>query len=199
VDADHQVIVATNVTNQASDVKQLLPMMQQTEENTSKKVQQCSADAGYSSGENLQDIEQRKIDAYMSDREYQAQQRGKTVDNIDKDSFAYDDDRDCYVCIEGQVLLFSHLQKRKNKGPLRIYRGRNCTTCPFFGRCNTNKNGRSISQHPYEKELRKMRHKLDSDSAKQFMGNASMWLSRPLDILNLSWVLPTSCSEAYKK
>ena len=34
VDAGHQVIVAADVTDQAWDVEQLLPMVQQTEENT---------------------------------------------------------------------------------------------------------------------------------------------------------------------
>jgi len=179
VDAEHQVIVAADVTNQASDVEQLLPMVQQTEANTSEKVQQCSADAGYSSGENLQATEQRKIDAYIPDREYQAQQRGKAVDDFHKGSFAYDDDRDCYVCIEGQDLPFSHLQKRKNKDPLRIYRGRNCTACSFFGRCTTNKNGRSISRHPYEKELRKMRQKLDSESGKAIYGQRKYVVEPP--------------------
>ena len=77
--------------------------------------------------EKVKVVEQRQIDAYIPDREYQAQQRDKAVDNFHKDSFVYDDDRDCYVCVEGQDLPFSQLQKHKNKEPLRIYRGRNCS------------------------------------------------------------------------
>lgn len=170
VDSAQQVIIAADVTDEAADVQQLLPMIDQAQENLSGPITQCSADAGYSSGENLKAAEQRQIDAYIPDREYQAQKRGKAVDDFHKDSFAYDEDRDCYVCVEGQELPFLHLQKRKNKEPLRIYRGRNCTACPFFGHCTTNKNGRSISRHPYEKELRKMRQKLDSESGKAIYG-----------------------------
>ncbi|MFC1895127.1 IS1182 family transposase, partial [Thermodesulfobacteriota bacterium] len=170
VDAAQQVIIAADVTDEAADAQQLLPMIDQAQENLSKPITQCSADAGYSSGENLKAAEQRDVDAYIPDREYQAQQRGRVIDDFHKDNFAYDDDRDCYVCVEGHDLPFSHLQKRKDKEPLRVYRGRNCAACPLFGHCTTNKNGRSISRHPYEKELRKMRQKLDSESGKAIYG-----------------------------
>ena len=179
VDAEHQVIVAADVTNQASDVEQLLPMVQQAEENTLEKVQECSADAGYSSGENLKAMEQFGIDAYIPDREYQAQQRGKVVDDFHKDSFAYDDKRDCYICVEGQKLVFSHLQKRKGKEALRIYRCHDCGPCPFFGCCTTDKSGRSISRHPYEKELRQMRRKLDSAPGKAIYGKRKYTVEPP--------------------
>jgi len=165
-DTEHQVIVAADVTNEASDVEQLLPMVEQTEENTSGQIEQCSADAGYSSGENIKAMEKREIDAYIPDREYQAQQRGKTTDDFHKEHFIYNEDRDCYICPEGEPLPFSHFQKRKKKDPLRIYRGRNCLACHFFGVCTNNKNGRTISRHPYEKELRQMRQKLDSNTGK---------------------------------
>jgi hypothetical protein len=100
-DQEHQVIVAADVTNEASDVDQLLPMVDQAEENTSQKLNQLSADSGYSSGENIKALEQRNVDAYIPDREYQAQQRGKQVDVFHKDNFVYDEDRDLYICPEG--------------------------------------------------------------------------------------------------
>ena len=50
VEQDNQVIIAADVTNQAADVDQLLPMVDQTEQNTSDTIDSCSADAGYSSG-----------------------------------------------------------------------------------------------------------------------------------------------------
>jgi len=166
VDNEKQVIVAADVVNQSSDVEQLLSMVEQTEENTSGNIEQCSADAGYSSGENIKAMEKREIDAYIPDRDYQAQKRGKSIGDFHKDSFVYDKDRDCYICAEGEELTYSHLQKRKDKEPIRIYIGRNCAVCNHFGYCTTSKNGRTISRYPYEKELRQMRQKLDSDSGK---------------------------------
>ena len=92
-----------------------------------KAIQQFSADGGYSSGENIKAMEKREIDAYIPGREYQAQQRGKTVDEFHKEHFIYNKDQDYYICPEGEVLTFSHFQKRKN----RIYRRRNCVACFF--------------------------------------------------------------------
>jgi hypothetical protein len=154
-------------------------MVEQTEENTSGKIQQCSADAGYSSGENIKAMEKREIDAYIPDREYQAQQRGKTIGEFQKEQFIYNEARDCYICPEGETLTFSHLQNRKNKEPLRIYRGRTCVACHFFGVCTSHKNGRTISRHPYEKELRQMRQKLDSDSGKAAYGKRKHTVEPP--------------------
>ena len=179
VDSAHQVVVASDVTNDAADVDQLLPMIDQAEENLSEQIDQCSADAGYSSGENLKALEAHRIDAYIPDREFQAQQRGKPVDDFHKDSFVYDEKLDCYICVEGEELSFSHLQKRKGKEALRIYCGRNCHACQFFGICTCSKTGRSISRHPYEKELRQMRQKLDSESGKEIYGKRKYTVEPP--------------------
>ena len=179
VDAEQQVIVAADVTNDASDVDQLLPMVEQTEKNTSEKVNELSADSGYSSGENLKAMATGEIDAYIPDRDYQSYQRGKTPGDFDKESFVYDPRRDCYICVEGEELHFSHLQKRKKKEPLRIYRGKSCQACRYFGLCTTSRNGRSISRHPYEKELRQMRRKLDSELGKAIYGKRKYSVEPP--------------------
>ena len=53
VDEAHQVIVATDVTDNAADVANLLPMTAQTIENTGHAPTQVLADAGYCSEDNL--------------------------------------------------------------------------------------------------------------------------------------------------
>uniref|UniRef100_UPI0038CC0FBA IS1182 family transposase n=1 Tax=Mycobacterium ostraviense TaxID=2738409 RepID=UPI0038CC0FBA len=53
VDEDHQVIVATTLGTNASDVGALIPMTQQTVANTGQAPRQLLADAGYCSANNL--------------------------------------------------------------------------------------------------------------------------------------------------
>jgi transposase len=53
VDEDHQVIVATELGTNASDVGALIPMTQQTVANTGQAPHQLLADAGYCSANNL--------------------------------------------------------------------------------------------------------------------------------------------------
>ena len=54
VDEDHQVIVATDVTTNAADVGNLMPMTEQTATNTGQVPDKVLADAGYCSADNLE-------------------------------------------------------------------------------------------------------------------------------------------------
>ena len=55
VDADHQVIIATDVNNCAADSQTFTPMMEQARRNTGQAPKQALADAGYCSQANLDD------------------------------------------------------------------------------------------------------------------------------------------------
>ena len=65
VDSAHQVIVAANITDEPSDKRQAKPMMALVKDNTGKLPRQMSADAGYFSGEAVQDLTADGIDVYM--------------------------------------------------------------------------------------------------------------------------------------
>ena len=66
VDSEHQLIVAHAVTNEQNDGRQLKVMLDRIEANLSKSPAQLSADAGYCSEENLEELERRKIDGYIA-------------------------------------------------------------------------------------------------------------------------------------
>ena len=55
VDADHQVIIATDLNNCAADSQSFTPMMEQARRNTGRAPKQALADAGYCSQANLDD------------------------------------------------------------------------------------------------------------------------------------------------
>ena len=169
VDEECMIITANDVVKEASDVNQLDSMVDQSMENTGQKMKELSADSGYSSGENLKKLEQKAIDAYIPDREYQSNiRKGKDPkeNQFDKENFSYDEEEDTFTCPEGKKLHFSCFQKRKGKEPLRVYQCFHCQECSCFNQCTKNKNGRTISRHPHEKELKAMRKKLDSKEGK---------------------------------
>lgn len=64
VDSTAQVIVAAEVTQEANDSRQLLPMLGQVEENLGRKPQAASADAGYWSEANATDESVAGIDPH---------------------------------------------------------------------------------------------------------------------------------------
>jgi len=66
VDAESQVIVAQDVTDEQNDQHQLIPVVDQITANLGLSPEQLSADAGYCSEENIEALEQREIDAYIA-------------------------------------------------------------------------------------------------------------------------------------
>jgi transposase len=67
VDSHSQIIVSTNVTQEANDKKQLEPLLEKLKINTDgQKPQSGSADYGYYSEENVKYCEDEEIDAYIS-------------------------------------------------------------------------------------------------------------------------------------
>lgn len=66
VDAESQVIVAQELTNEQNDCPQLTSVVDQVEANLGRRPEQVSADAGYCSEANLEALEERGIDAYIA-------------------------------------------------------------------------------------------------------------------------------------
>ena len=67
VDDKDQVIVAADVSQNATDHAEFEPMVEQVERNLDSLPREGSADAGYSSYDNLEFAERKKLDMYMLD------------------------------------------------------------------------------------------------------------------------------------
>jgi len=65
VDSASQVIVAAEVTDQPSDRKQAVPMMEQVKANTGGLPREMSADAGYFSSDAVAHLTSDRLDVYM--------------------------------------------------------------------------------------------------------------------------------------
>ena len=165
VDQEVQIIVAADVTSEPNDKEQLLPMIEQTEQNTDGSIEILSADSGYSTANNLEKLEDYDIDAYIPDDTYQSRSRGKQVSPFDKEHFIYDESADVFTCPAGKVLKYWYT-KREPKAIYRVYRCAQCNSCQHFGECTKSKNGRSIWRRLVDKKIKAMRLKLDSDMGK---------------------------------
>ncbi len=66
VDAQSQVIVAHDVSNQPSDVEHLEPMVEQVITRTRRRPRRLLADAGYCSAANLEYLHRRRIEGYVA-------------------------------------------------------------------------------------------------------------------------------------
>ncbi len=65
VDTESQIIVACDVTNEAGDVGQMAPLVEEIERTTGRRPKEVLADAGYWSEKNVQMLAQRGIEALI--------------------------------------------------------------------------------------------------------------------------------------
>lgn len=168
VDEKCQVIIAAGVTNQPNDREQLIPMIDQAQENTGGKVAIVTADAGYGNAANLERLESYKnIDAYIPDDTYQSRSNGKQASEFDKEHFIYNPDEDVYVCPAGKTLFYWYSKDSKRGYYYRIYRCSQCGQCPHVGQCTKSPQGRSIWRRQVDEKVKAMRAKLDTAKGKE--------------------------------
>jgi DDE family transposase len=173
-DSKHKVIVAADVTDSPSDVHQLKPMIEQTEDNTGQMPKEVSADAGYSSYDNLQYLAE-KTDGYMPDKVYQHQikQGNKSgTSSFDKLSFRYLPKEDVYICPEGAKAYppewVKYCRKRPKALVYTVKGKRRCMLCEHSGRgCTSFGTNRTITISGREHLISEMRCKLQSQKGKK--------------------------------
>lgn len=66
VDREAQLIVAADVTQNASDAQEMKPMLDRVRKNTKQTPKRLLADAGYASEDNFKSLHRRGIDGYVS-------------------------------------------------------------------------------------------------------------------------------------
>jgi transposase len=160
VDGKRQVIVACRLTDEATDHYQLKPLAEHVKENVGTP-QNWGGDAGVFSYENAEYLDKQGITGYMPDNFFRVEEKKKTK-KFRKSQFEYKKERDCYTCPAGKELLFSHIQKRKGKPDVRIYKGADCGTCPLRAKCTRALN-RTLSRDPREHYIEDMRARLRTE------------------------------------
>jgi len=167
VDDKEQVIVAADVSQNATDHAEFKLMVEQVERNLGALPREGSADAGYSSYDNLEFAEEKELDMYMPDNFLEAlDQKEENKRRYHKSNFRYDEVRDTYICPEGNKLKRWGEHKREGKPPLILYRGESCRKCAVRERCTTGE-ARIVSRDGREPLLEAMRQKLRSEEGKQ--------------------------------
>ena len=165
------IIVAGEAVTEANDRNQLKPMIEQTESNTQEKVKEVAADCGYGSYANYEYLEQREIDGYVPDSNFQQYKSGeyeKEENRYHYTNFEYDGATDSYVCPEGKRLAYWKTRTNKTESRQwnhKVYKGTECGACQKRSLC-TKAKVRELLIDIREPLLQKMREKLLSDDGK---------------------------------
>jgi transposase len=133
VDAQHDLIVAFDLTNEGNDLQQLHPMATQGKAAVGTDQVSVVADTGYSNGAHGRQCEQDGIEAIVP-RAERVNPKGKQY--FSRDRFSYDRESDSWGCPAGEVLKLFKTSQTKQK---REYRTQACPACPLKSQCTAAK------------------------------------------------------------
>lgn len=170
VDHDSGIILANDVNQDCTDHNQLQPQVEMTEENLDGLPEwtKVSMDNGYYSGANLRYLEGKGLDGYIPDGKQAQEHKGKNLgDNpYSKDKFEYEEEKDQFICPNGEVLSRKGEYDYNGKSVYTYY-GANCGECSFRSECAGEGKIRKITSDGYEGERRRMVAKMRSEAGKE--------------------------------
>jgi hypothetical protein len=153
VDAEHGIIVAQEVTTEATDNRSLLPMAAAAKEALgSPEKLNVVADAGYSNGEQAAQCEAQGIVPHLpANRSINSHGEGNL---FDRSRFLYDETSDTFRCPAQQTLRRKQMLSRK-KSVLYAADLETCSKCPLKPQCTTTTR-RFVQRHLHDGALQRM-------------------------------------------
>ena len=153
VDSEHALIVAQQVTQEATDNRSLLPMAEAAKIAVGNPAElNVVADAGYSNGQQAEACEAQGIVPHVPANRTVNNQGGGTL--FDRTEFHYDQKTDTFLCPAQQILKRKQLS-RQDRAVYYAAQPEVCGACALKARC-TNGKSRWVSRHLHEETLQRM-------------------------------------------
>lgn len=152
VDAEHALIVAQQVSDEANDNRSLQPMAEaaQVAVSGSGQTLHAVADGGYSNADHAAACEAQGILPHVPANRGVNTQGDGTL--FDRSEFHYDAASDTFLCPAGQTLKRQH---RKERNWIYATRAKVCGTCPLKSRCTVGPR-RLLKLHLHDAALQRM-------------------------------------------
>jgi transposase len=183
VDDKHKLIIASEVVNDSSDVRQLHAMGKAAKEALDAETLQALADEGYYSSLELKACEDDGITAYVPVPAAAA--RLAKQGRFSLNDFTYDGAADTYACPAGELLHPMERRWQNTSGRTEIRYASSsaiCKTCQLRRRCLSPKSTqRIIARWEHEDVLE--RHRARMEGADQLMRRRSAIVEHPFGTL----------------
>lgn len=168
VDEKHGLIVHTDVVNQSVDANQLSIQAQQAQDALDKKPENICADNGYYSLDDIEKIDPDINVIVPSQGQLIKERAPDKIKPFPKNTFIYDDKRDCYICPENKKLRRTDLTIPDRPNAM-IYQAnrRDCKTCGHFGVCTSLGGGRKIIRQRNEALMQRLAQLYDSPTGQR--------------------------------
>jgi transposase len=155
VDAEHDLIVAQQVSDEATDNRSLQPMAEaaQAAVGTPGQALHVVADGGYSNGAQAEACEVQGLIPHVPANRGVNNRGDGTL--FDRSQFQYDPATDTFLCPAGQSL---HRQQRKERSIVYAGRPEVCGACALKSRCTVGSR-RLLKQHRHDAALQRMQQR----------------------------------------
>lgn len=172
-DAQEGIIVSCEVTRQETDNEQLVPMIEQAQQNLGGVAAPTTvADSGYGAGADLQAAAEKNLPVLVhplngrpsADKPYASQQ------------FHYDAQQRSVRCPQGRLLDYQG-STRKQDQVVQRYRC-HCRDCPVRADCTRDPKGRMVEIWPHTAEVQAMRERLQQDQNAALLRQRSQIIER---------------------
>jgi transposase len=158
VDAKYKLIAEYDVTNDRNDAGQLARMAKRAKEALGVDELMVLVDSGYYDGDKIKECEEAGITPYLPVPKWKTAEK---LGLFGLKLFKYDEERDLFVCPQGEELRFRTIAKREGK-KYRIYRTNACGRCPLRAQCTTSKSGRKLRIWVDHEVLERLKQRLQS-------------------------------------
>lgn len=160
VDAEHALIVAQQVSTEATDNRSLEPMAEAAQAAVSEPGQKLNvvADAGYSNGEQAERCESKGIVPHVPANRGVNNRGDGTL--FQRSQFLYDETTDTFLCPAGQ-----RLNRRQRKDRYIVYAAppEVCGACPLKSRCTVGPR-RLLKKHLQDGVLDRMQQRATAEA-----------------------------------
>jgi transposase len=123
-----------------TDSGTLQPFLRRLEQKHGRKYRAVVADAGYESLNNYLYLEGNSQVSFIKPINYETQKSKKFKAQVGRrENMQYDEQNDCYLCVNGRKLIFRHESTIRNRQGYNqttaYYRSEDCTNCPHRETC----------------------------------------------------------------
>lgn len=168
------ILVGAEVSQAETDHHLLSAMLGEVYDTVGKNAESSVADAGYFSGDELAKTENSATDVYVNvpvDHNRSAEKDSN--DKYHSNNFAYNKERDVYVCPQGCALV-----RERINGEYVIYRCTGFESCRYKSFCTKSKRDKRMTMHRCHESIRRHKEKLLQDTAQKLLRQRGSLIER---------------------
>ena len=190
VDGKYKFIVATDVTSEGSDKKELHRMAEKVQQAVDNDAVTITADKGYYSTVEIKQCIDDRIDVVVPPTLTGQEQKNRG--KFGKEMFVYDQEQDAYICPNNEVIPKSHSNHTSYARMMHIYRSSSkvCKACPLQAECLGEKTKhKQIQRWEHQQLIDDYHAAMQTDKAKAVMKKRASIVEHPFGTIKrtLGW------------